>query len=295
MENQFSKVTKSSDYTDSCIADYTEYYQLHILSYSQVFSNYYKKTEYKLAHVKDNSLIILDSIQKKTTFPLEVSLYEKDGIFLITDSDELINYTDLFDFNIEQGCYDYADHGINLFEFIGEQAVDTFIKNALTTVGAASLIPVVKPFFQELLEEQANIFEYYNKMRDEDKTSPKYLVEIYKIEKNYIPKVTHEFKCASIESATTLPEIKNLVLNDERTTMLIKEIATDEVVEGSLDEAIEGIKYTKWMKKQQEIAKAIRQQRIAGKNDSPLLINDATELNNNDEYEEGDDEYMPKF
>ncbi len=295
MENQFSKVTKSSEYTDSCIADYTEYYQLHILSYSQIFSNYYKKSEFELDHVKDNSLNILDSIQKKTSFPIDVSLYEKDGVLLITDSDELINYTDLFDFNIKQGCYDYADHGMDLFEFIGEQPADTFIKNALTTVGAASLITVVEPFIPELLEEQASIIESYNAMREEDKASPKYLVEIYKIEKDYIPKVIHEFKCASIESATTLPEIKSLVLNDERTTMLVKEIATDEIIEGSLDEAIEGIKHTKWVRKQQEIAKAVRQQRMDAKNDNPKLISDDTALSNNDEYEEGDDEYMPKF
>ncbi len=295
MENQFSKITKSSEYTDSCIVDYTEYYQLHILSYSQIFSNYYKKAEYELAHVKDNSLNILDSIQKKTSFPIEVSLYEKDGILLITDSNELINYTNLFDFNIKQGCYDYADHGMNLFEFIGEQAADTFIKNALTTVGAALLITLVEPFIPELLEEQASIVESYNAMREEDKASPKYLVEIYKIEKNYIPKISHEFKCASIESATTLPEIKSLVLNDERTTMLVKDIASNEVVEGSLEEAIEGVKHTKWVKKQQEIAKAVRQQRMEAKNGKFELISDDTALSNSDEYEEGDNEYMPKF
>lgn len=287
MEKQFSKITMSNEYTDSCIEEYNEYYQLHILSYSQIFSNYYKKTEFELAHVKDNSLNILDSIQKKTTFPIEVSLYEKDGILLITDSDELINYSDLFDFNIQQGCYDYADHGMDLFGFIGEQSADTYMKNALTTVGAASLVPIVEPFFSELLEEQASISESYNAMREEDKASPKYLVEIYKIEKDYIPKVTHEFKCASIDSALTLPEIKSLVLNDERSTMLIKEISSNELIEGSLDEAIEGIKHSKWVRKQQALVKEAQQKRMEPNNEISVT--------NNDEYEEGDDEYMPKF
>ncbi|MDA3892141.1 MAG: hypothetical protein PF517_10805 [Salinivirgaceae bacterium] len=295
MENQFSKVTKSSDYTDTCTADYKEYYQLHILSYSQIFSNYYKKTEFELDQVKSNSLNILDSIQKKTSFPIDASLYEKDGILLITDSDELINYTDLFDFNIQQGCYDYADHGMDLFEFIGEQPADTFVKNALTTVGAASLITVVEPFIPELLEEQASILEHYNNMRDEDKASPKYLVEIYKIEKDYLPKVTHEFKCASIESATSLPEIKSLVLNDERTTMLVKEIVSNEIVEGSLDEAIEGIKHAKWVRKHQALINAERREKMELDKDGPNFLSNENNADNTDVYEEGDDEYQPNF
>lgn len=295
MEDQFSKVTKSSEYTDVCIDDYSEYFQLHVLSYSQIISNYYKKTEYDLAQVKDNSLKILDSIQKKTTFPIDPSLYEKDGVFLITDSDELINYTDLFDFNIEQGCYDYANQDMDLFEFIGEQPVDAFIKNALITVGAASLITVVESFIPELVEEQASTIENYNKMRDEDKASPKYLVEIYKIEKNYIPKITHEFKCATIESATTLPEIKNLVLNDERSTMLVKEIATDEIVEGSIEESIEGIKHGKWLRRNQEIINAALHEKMKSDNNDSDPIKSDNSITINDEYEEGDDEYVPRF
>lgn len=295
MENQFSKITLSSDYTESCAADYNEYYQLHILSYSQIFSNYYKKSEFDLDQVKSNSLNILDSIQKKTDFPIDASLYEKEGVFLITDSDELINYTNLFDFNIKQGRYDYADHGMDLFEFVGDKPVDVFIKNGLTTVGAEALVSVVEPFIPELVAEQAAVIEYYDKMREEDKASPKYLVEIYNIEKDYIPKVTHEFTCASIESATSLPEIKSLVLNDERSTMLVKEIDSNEIVEGSIEEAITGIKHAKWVRKHQAIINAEQRKKRQTDNNESNVIEDENSVVITDVYEEGDDEYVPSF
>jgi hypothetical protein len=295
MENQFSKVTKSKEYTNTCIEDYSEYYQLHILSYSQVFSNYYKKTEYSLDTVKTNTLNIFESIKNKTSFPIEAGFFEKDGIFLISDSDELINYTDLFDFDIEQGCYDFNNLGINLFDFIGETPADVYFKNALTTVGAASLIPVVEPFLPELLEEQTQVFEMYKQMREEDKASPLFLVEIYKIEKNYIPNKTHEFKCASLESATTLPEIRNLVMDDERATLLIKDLETHEIIEGSLEEAIEGIKHAKWVKKHPSVIDPALLVRMKLDSTHPDYLSYDDYIAELVEFEEGDDEYEPNF
>jgi len=293
MESQFAKVTKSSEYTNSCAEDYSAYYQLHIISYEQLFSNYYKKTDFTLDHVKKNTLNILESIKNKTPFPIEATLYEKDGIFLITDSDEFINYTDLFDFDIQRGCYDFKDIGMNLFDFIGDTPVDVFFRNALTTVGAASIVPLIEPFFQELISEQAAMFETYKEMREEDKTSPIYLVEIYKIEKNYIPVKTHEFKCASLESATTLPEIRTLVMHDDRATMLIKEIETGEIVEGSLEDAIEGIMYAKWVKKHPSVIDPAIVNRMKLDTDDPNYISYDEYIAGLVEFEEGDDEYEP--
>jgi len=295
MENQFERITKYSEYTTVCADDFSAYFQLHILSYAQLYSNYYKKTEFTLEMVRKKARNILESIINKTSFPIEATLYENNGIFLITDSDELINYTNLFDFDIKRGCYDFKDIDMNLFNFIGETPVDKFFKNALTTVGAASLIPVIEPFFPELIEEQTNVFEAYSEMRAEDKASPIYLVEIYKIEKNYIPVKTHEFKCASLESATTLPEIRTIVINDERSTMLIKEIESGEIVEGSLEDAIEGIMHAKWVKKHPSVIDPAIVQRMKLDASDPNYINYDEYTASLVEFEEGDDEYEPNL
>lgn len=294
MEDQFIKITQCSDYKESCSEDYSEYYQLHILSYSKLVSSYYKKTVFDFKRLTNEIHSLLKTIQKKSTLTDTVTLYEKDGIFLLTDSDELINYIELYDFETTKGCYEYIQ-GIDLFDFLEGKPVDIFIKNALTTVGAASLIEQINPFLTHHRKEQIRIDKIMQDYRDEDKVSPKYLVEIYKIEKNYKPIKIHEFKCATVQSAQSLREIRLLTYSDNRTVSIIKEIATGKTIEESLEQAIESIKNTKWQKRNPSVNDLDAMQRMELDNDDLDFISYDDYVATDDELEEGDEEYEPRF
>ncbi len=294
MENEFVKITSSSEYTDSCPLEYKKYFQLHIFSYSRIISTYYLKSSFKFSDVKNNADRVLNIIQKRTQLSKEVSLFENNSILLISVSKKLIDYLDLFEFDLERGCYEYNDSGMDFFEFIGKIPADVFIKNALTTVGAESLYPTVEPIVQDILKEQVRTAKRFDEMRMQDKTAPKYLVEIYKIEKNYIPVKSHEFLCGSMESAESMPEIRNLLYGDDRKTCIIKEIATGKIVEGNLSEAIESLKYEKWQRKNPTMFDAEAMRRMELDNDDPDFLSLDDYVTNDDEIEEGDDEYEPR-
>ena len=278
----------------SCSEDYSGFYQLHVLDYSKVVSTYYKKSVVDLKQLRSNLQTLFNGIQKRSEYVSGVTMYEKNGIFLITDSDTVFSDMELSEFKMDKGQFDIIS-GIDLFDMLQEQPVDTFIKNALTTVGATALIEVVEPFLPKLRSEQIRIGKMMQDWRDEDKVSPKYLVEVYKIEHNYKPVKTHEFKCASVCSAESLPEIRLLTYADERTVSIIKEIATGKAVEFSLNDAIESIKDSKWARKHPGTIDAGAMMRMELDSDDPDFLSWDDYIANDDEYEEGDDEYEPRF
>jgi hypothetical protein len=157
MKNEFIKITNSSEYIDSCPAEYDKYFQLHILSYSQIISTYYLKSSFDFETIKNNVHNLLKTIQKRSNLCDNVSLFENEGIFLISESEKLFNNTELFEFDLKQGCYEYIDGNMNPFDFIGDIPSDVFIKKALTTVGAKSLYSIVEPLVQDLLKEQVRM------------------------------------------------------------------------------------------------------------------------------------------
>lgn len=293
MENIFVNITQSIDFKSSCSEDYSDFYQLHVLDYSKVVSTYYKKSVVDLKQLRSNLQTLFNGIKKRSEYVSGVTMYEKDGIFLITDSDAVISDIELSEFNMDEGQFDIIS-GIDLFDMLQEQPVDTFIKNALTTVGAAALIEVVEPFLSTLRSEQIRIDKMMQDWRDEDKISPKYLVEIYKIEHNYKPVKTHEFKCASVCSAESLPEIRLLTYADERTVAIIKEIATGKVIEEGLAEFIEHLKYNKWAKKHPAVMDMGDMMRMDLDSDDPNFLNWDDYVANDDLTEEGDEESEPR-
>ena len=244
MENRFVKITQSTDYKEKCPEDYSAYYQVHILSYSKIISTYIKKKGIDFEMYKNEIHSIVKKIKKGSYYSDKVTLYQKDNVFLITDSDEFINDVELTDFDLKKGCYVDIE-GIELCDFLGEQPLDTFFKNALTTVGAAQLIEQVEPFLVNLRNQQIENNKMIQGWRDADKVSPKYLVEIYRIDNNYKPVKIKEFKCASHESALSLPEIRILTYSDKRNISIIKDIATGKSIDGSLEEEISHFKYSR--------------------------------------------------
>lgn len=241
-------ITTAKEYTNQYSGDYFDYYQIHIFSFNQIFSTYFNPDNISIEQLRLNAQNIIAVIQKNSENRNQGFLFENNGKFLITESVGITDHVELFEFNPEfvryEQCYDFDD----LFDFLGETKVETFIKNALTSVGAKELINVIEPQLNNLMQCQSNSNEYYNKIRESDKNSPKYLIEVYRIEKNYNTHLVQVIKSNDFESTLYLPEYRKAISDENRMGYKVKDIDTNKVVEDPLKEIIERIKFAKHLK-----------------------------------------------
>lgn len=288
-------LTTAEEYTNQYTGDYFDCYQIHIFSFNKILSTYFNPANITIDQLRLNAESIVSEIQKKSERKKQGFLFESNGKFLITESCNLSDEVELFEFNPEfvryEPCYDYDE----LYEFLGETRIETFIKNALITVGAEELIAVIEPQINKLIEGQNSSDNYFNKYRELDKTDPKYIIEIYKIEKNYIPVKLTEIQSNDFEGTLYLPENRKTITPENRMTYKVKEIATNKIVENGLGDAIEHIRYMKHLRKNPPIMDLDILQRMELDNDDPDFISydDYTKIDE-DEIEEGDDDYIPR-
>ncbi|MDD2635140.1 MAG: hypothetical protein PHW82_06530, partial [Bacteroidales bacterium] len=214
--------------------------------------------------------------------------------FLITDGENLINDEELFEFLPDDDKFEYVEGIMNIYEFIGNKQIDEYIKTALKSVDADKIIPHIEPYLQTLRKTQLGAEEQYEEERAKNKMSPKILVEVYNIEKDYKPVKVNEFKISHMSSLFILPEFRDMI-NGDRVAYKAIEIETGEVIENEINEAIEGIKHEKWMRKHPSVIDLSVLQRMELDNDDPNFISWDDYVANDDEYEEGDDEYSPEF
>ena len=156
---------------------------------------------------------------------------------------------DVYEFEPESFSYEFMDDSCsNVFDFLGKRSIDEYIIKALKSVGADKILPHIEHLLKELVEKQNEQTLYYEKHREDSKKSPKILVEIYRIEKDYKPKKVTEFKVASMEAYIVLPEIKDWLAPD-RMASKVTDIETGKVIEDDIQDIIEGIKHAKWQRK----------------------------------------------
>jgi hypothetical protein len=295
MEDIFNKVTEFKDYNIEASNNYSAYYQIHILSYNKIVSSYYNKEDYDFEDINKKANKLYNSIKNKSVEIYNISLFNTEDIFLITDDKTLIEEDELNEYNSEYGRYEKSNDYEDIFSFLDKTNIDTFIESALITVGAKKMIPPLKTKIESLLKTQNRSREFWEKLNETEKGEPKYIVEVYRIERNYKPSKIQEFKCATLEASYCLPEIKLLLDSDKRITCLIKEIDTGKIIEGSLKEAIESIKFEKWQKRNPTIIDSELMLRMELDNDDPNFINYEDFIANDDELEQGDEDYQPRF
>ncbi|MBV5343498.1 hypothetical protein JZU68_07775, partial [bacterium] len=242
--------------------------------------------------IAENALV---TIQKNSSRGKDITIFEKNGKFLIAEHKELIDPGEMLVFESQAGKYIWVENGNDFFEFIGDIQPDAFIKNALITVGAEDLYPVVEPYALKLRQNQDKFNNDCIKWRELNQTIPLLNLEIYRIETNYVPRLVQKIPCHSYESGLFLPEYQFLQKTDERTTYLLREIATNKVIEGSLDEAIEHAKYQKWARKHPPFMNPGDMMRMELDDDDPDFLSWDDYIANDDEFEEGDDEYSPNM
>lgn len=270
-------------------------FQIHVYSIAYIYSYYYPLNEASEDEVRKIARSKYEKIKKRTYSRLKVTLFEHNGVFLITEDDHLLSESGLYEFDPEIFSYKYIDEECSdVLDFVGKKAIDDFIIKALKSVGADKILPHIEPLLKELVEKQNTQNIYYEKHRQDGKKSPKFLVEIYNIEKNYKPNKVTQFKVASMEAYIVLPEIKDC-LHFDRMASKVTDIETGKVIEDDIQDTIEGIKHAKWQRKNPSLFSMSDLHRLELDSNDPDSLSWDELIANDDEYEEGDDEYEPGF
>lgn len=288
-------LTTADEYTDKYEGDYFDCYQIHILSFNQIFSTYFNPENISIEQLRLNAENIVSTIKEKSERKNLAFLFGSNGKFLITENCNIIDEVELFKFNPQfvryEQCYDYDD----LYDFLREPKIEKYIKNALISVGAEELIAVIKPQLNKLMDGEQNIHNYFNRYRELDKSDPKYIIEIYKIEKNYIPVKIQEIKSNDFEGTLYLPEYRKTIKPENRMAYKVKEINTNKIIINGIGDAIEHIRSMKHLRENPSIMDLGDLQRMELDNNDPdFLSYDEFKRTNEDENEEGDDDYIPR-
>jgi hypothetical protein len=275
-----------------------DYYQVHLLSMVGILSWYFDPKEYSMNDISSEAKKIFTNVKKNSIRQETITLFHKDGKYLITEDPGIYNPGELLEIDPENDCYDFPDDdSLNFVDYLGKKTPSEYIKGQLTTIGAPGLYSLIEQAALKLDDTQNNIREKYKELRESDISDPKYKLEIYHIEKNYKPVKIKEFLCHGQESAFYLPEFQPIHDIDLRISYLIKDIVTGTIVDGNLEEAIESIRFRKWQRRNPAITNLKDMMRMELDNDDPNFLSwdEYVANNDEDEDEEGDDEYTPEL
>ncbi|PQB07553.1 hypothetical protein BST83_10575 [Polaribacter filamentus] len=294
MKRPVTIYTPFEDFKNSYKGEYFNYFQIHIYSMAEVISTYYIPELTTIETVKKAAQTILEAIRKRSDRKNRITLFQKNGKFLIAESEDLIDQGEVLKFNEAQMCYEYADEYDGSQYFLNKIKIDSFIKNSFITIGAEDLFEEVVVFAQQMRENN-DAWELRNeKLRLLNASDPRFTLEIYKIEKDYKPVLKSSIQCHS-EEAIYLPEYFNIIQSSQRYTYILKEITTNKIIEGNLEEDIESIKHSKWQRKNPSVIDLEAMQRMELDDDDPNYLSYDDYVANEDELEEGDNEYSPRF
>jgi hypothetical protein len=294
MKRPITIYTPFEDFESNYDGDYFNYFQIHIYSMEEIISTYYLPELTTIETVKRAAQTILETIRTRSRRRNRISMFQKSGKFLIAESEDLIDQGEVLKFYEAQMCYEYADNYYDTEYFLNNIKIDNFIKNSFITIGAEDLFEEVAVFAQQMREDNDACELRNEKLRLLNASDPRFTLDIYKIEKDYKPVLKSSIQVHS-EKAIYLPEYFNKIESSQRYTYILKEIATNKVIDGSLEEAIEGIKYSKWQRKNPSVIDLEAMQRMELDADDPDYLSYDDYVANDDELEEGDDEYSPRF
>lgn len=293
MERPTTIYTDFEEYSSEYSGEYYDHFQIHIYSIPQIVSTYYDPRLTTIATVKRAAQTILKNIQERSSRGNEISLFEKDGKFLIAEHSKFIDDIEPLYFNPEKVRYEYIEEINSIEDFLNGTKIDDFIRNSLITVGAEDLYEVVGPHAKQMRKNNDRAEVENEELRELNKKDPKLTFEIYRIEKDYKPVLKESIPIHKYE-AIYLPEHYKLIQSSDRITYLVRDNATNKIIDGDIEEAIESIKYFKWQKRNPSVIGLNEMQRMELDDDDPDFL-DYDDFTNNDELEEGDEDYSPSF
>lgn len=294
MKKPTTVYTSSEDFGSKYTGEYSEHFQIHIYSLPQITSSYYDPKLTVIATVRNAAETLLKKIQERSIRRERISLFEKNGKFLIAEDPELIDQGEPLYFNSEEVRYKYFEYPMSIEDLLNGTKIDDFIRNGLITVGAEDLYDIIEPFAIKMRANNDEWEERNDKLRELNKTDPKFTLEFYKIERNYKPVLKESIPIHS-EEAIYLPEYFEFIQGSRRITYLIRENETGKIVDGSIEDTIEGLKYNKWQKRHPSVIGLNELQRMELNNDDPDFLSYDDYIDTSDELEEGDEDYTPSF
>ncbi len=287
------EIISASDYTNVYQGEYFNCYQIHVFSFNKVFSTYFNPELIAIEQLRQNVKSVVAAIAERSR-QAEPALFEKNGKFLITYNNDILDPVELFEFLPEfvryEPVYDYND----LFEYIGDIPIDVFMKNAMISIGAEELYGEIEGQVAKLVEHQNSDIAYNEETKAIDTSDPKFLIEVYKIEKDYKPVLVETLRSNNFERTLFLLEYRHIMEPDRRFSFKAIDIATKKVIEDHIEESIESIRFNKHLRKNPPTIDLGAMQRMELDNDDPDFLSWEEYTANDDEYEEGDDEYTPR-
>ncbi len=294
MERPITKLTPYTDYDGKYLGEYVDYFQIHIYSVPEIISTYYHPQNASIESVTHAAEVLLKNIKQRSPQSDGITLFKKNGKFLITETADVFDSGQLHFFDAERVAYDNLYEKEEIDHYIDETHVDDFIKNSLITIGAGDLYELVEPFALNKRKQMDSWKESNEKLRELNKTDPHFILEFYNIDKDYKPVL---FKTVQVhsEEALYLPEYMKLHFRKERISYLLKDMKTLKVVDGNLEEAIEAIKFRKWQKRNPSVMDLEDIQRMELDDDDPDFLSYDDYIKSDEPLEEGDEEYSPDF
>jgi len=278
------------DYSEGYEEHFYDYYQIHVFSLGKIISQYYDPSDFTPDYVKDTANNLLKIIRQRSQRKNQITMFQNHNKFMITEHKEFVDPGDILDFYVETLRYDYSDDFDDLFELIDGFNVELFIKEAFLKIGGEDLYKAVEPYVVKLRKQQLQQELRFNNLRELNKTDPLLKLEVYRIEKNYIPIKIHEFLCHDEESALFIPEHHKLI-KQERIAYILQEISTGKLIENSIDDTIHLIKHNKWQRKNPSVIGLDEMRRMELDNEDPDFLSWDDYVANEDEYEEGDEDF----
>lgn len=294
MERPITIFTRYDDFEAEYTGEYFDYFQIHIYSIPQIVSTYYDPKLTTTANVKNAAETILKKIQERSNRGNRISLFEKNGKFLIVEDPEFIDDGEPLYFNPKDVRYEYIEEINSVEELLNGTKIDDFIRDSLITVGAEDLYEVVAPFAKKMRDNNDAGEVENEKLRELNRKDPKLTLEVYKIEKDYKPVLKESIPIHSYE-AIYLPEYYKIIRSSNRLTFLIRDNASNKIIDGDIKEAIESIKYSKWEKRNPSVIGLNEMHRMELDDDDPDFLNYDDYIDNSDKLEEGDEDYTPSF
>lgn len=289
--------TSPEEFAGHYYGNYFDYFQLHIYSVPQIISHYYSPEHYTLESVKEKAENLLKEIKKNSGSRAEqITMFERNGKFLISADPELFDEGEILSFSKKRKIFEY-DFDLDISDidlFLEGEKVDSFIKKGLISIGASDLFEVLEPIAMKKRADNESQLAYNEEERKLNLSDPKFHLEIYRIEKDYKPVLVNTFPLHS-PASMYLPEYSSLIQSSDRITFLLKEIASGKIIEGNLDEDIEGLKYSKWAKKHPSVIDLEAMHRMHLDDDDSDFLRWDDYVANDDEMEEGDEDYTPHF
>ena len=294
MERPTTIYTSFEEYEAEYTGEFFDYFQIHIYSIPQIVSNYYDPKLTTIAKVKKAAETILKKIQKRSDRRNRITLFEKNGKFLIAEDPGFIDQGEPLYFNSNDVRYEYIEEINSIEDLLNGTKIDDLIRNSLVSVGAEDLYEVVGPHAKKMRKRNDTGEVANEKLRELNLKDPKLTIEVYKIEKDYKPVLKDSIPIHSY-TAIFLPEYDQIIQSSNRITYLIRDNETNKIIDGNIEDAIESIKYFKWQKRHPSVIGLNELQRMELDDDDPDFLSWDDYIDNSDEPEEGDEDYSPTF